>query len=581
MLTELKLTNFRCFKDHTVPFKSSTIVVGRNNAGKSTTVEALRLVSIVTERYPNLSFRRPPDDLDLALAEIGVSPSLQNLGIEFKGLFHGYSDPPAQIIATFESGETVTIHLGAEGLMHAVIRDNVGKIVSTKGHAQKTPLPRLYILPQVAPLLREEKILNAEYVRGAMSSNLSPLHFRNQLRLFSNMYEEFCRLAEASWPGLRIKELSQGHGYPGTVLGLFVQDNDFVAEVSWMGHGLQMWLQTMWFLARTPKSSTVILDEPDVYMHPDLQRRLIRLLRRGFTQTIVATHSVEIMSEVDSEQVLIIDRKQKRSRFANSEPAVQQIVDHVGSVHNLQLARLWGARKCLLIEGDDVSILRILHAKVVLDAVSSLDDVPSLSIGGWNGWGYAIGSAMLLKNAAGEAIIPYCLLDSDYRTDEQLSERLEDAKQKHVQLHIWQRKELENYLINASVISRVIASRKTKGPAPSEMMVEAAIAKLVVQMEQEVLENYTESFAAQNRAGGGGQALRRAKKLLDDRKAKQGLAALVSGKILLSQLSAWAKREFGSSFGSIAVAKEFRASEVAGELRDVLRAIDAGKVFSK
>jgi len=40
MLRTLRLQNYRCF-DHTVAFHADTVVVGRNNAGKSTIVEAL------------------------------------------------------------------------------------------------------------------------------------------------------------------------------------------------------------------------------------------------------------------------------------------------------------------------------------------------------------------------------------------------------------------------------------------------------------------------------------------------------------------------------------------------------------
>ena len=43
-------------------------------------------------------------------------------------------------------------------------------------------------------------------------------------------------------------------------------------------------------------------------MHADLQRKLIRLLKGRHHQVIVATHSVEIMAEVDAQDVLIINR---------------------------------------------------------------------------------------------------------------------------------------------------------------------------------------------------------------------------------------------------------------------------------
>jgi AAA15 family ATPase/GTPase len=54
MLSEITFRNFKCFSRHTIPLRPVTVIVGRNNAGKSTVVEALRLVSLVVSR---LEFR--------------------------------------------------------------------------------------------------------------------------------------------------------------------------------------------------------------------------------------------------------------------------------------------------------------------------------------------------------------------------------------------------------------------------------------------------------------------------------------------------------------------------------------------
>src|SRR5947199_5371024 len=113
----------------------------------------------------------------------------------------------------------------------------------------------------------------------------------------------------------------------------------------------------MWFQARSEGADTVILDEPDVYMHPDLQRRLIRFLASRHPQAIVATHSVEIIADVEPENILVLDRSKTESRFAGSLPAVQKIVEQIGGVHNLHLARLWSSRRVLLVEGNDLGIL--------------------------------------------------------------------------------------------------------------------------------------------------------------------------------------------------------------------------------
>ncbi|MBK6761724.1 MAG: ATP-binding protein [Ignavibacteria bacterium] len=107
----------------------------------------------------------------------------------------------------------------------------------------------------------------------------------------------------------------------------------------------------MWFLSRSKESSVLILDEPDVYMHADLQRKLIRMLNADSRQFIVATHSPEMMSEVQPESVIILNRRTRKSQASTSIVGVQEILRHFGSVHNLSLSRLGEHNRILFVEG--------------------------------------------------------------------------------------------------------------------------------------------------------------------------------------------------------------------------------------
>jgi predicted ATPase len=340
MLLELRLKNFRGFEEHAVPLHPTTLIVGRNNAGKSSLVEALRLLSLVTTRFRALGYHEGPSWGGIPKRDYGVSPSLKGMEINFSTLFHRYGDPPAILEASFSNQTAVRIYIGSEERVHAVIFDAQGYPLRTKAAAIKLKLPAVEILPQVGPLDTNETVLSAEYVRRAASSNLASKHFRNQLKVFSDRVAEFRGMVEETWPGLRILDLQAGRGYPGERLYLNVRDEDFAAEVAAMGHGLQMWLQTMWFLARVGHAACVILDEPDVYMHPDLQRRLIRYLRTRHQQVVIATHSIEMMAEAKPEDILVVDRRRRVSRFTSDLPSVQRLIENVGSVHNIQLAKL-------------------------------------------------------------------------------------------------------------------------------------------------------------------------------------------------------------------------------------------------
>ena len=582
MLESLTFSNYKCFANHSIAFRPSTIAIGRNNAGKSTIVEALRLVSLVANRAEHLKFCAPPGWAEQYRNRRGVQPSLEDLDIDFQAVFHRYNDPPATILAKFTNGSSVELFVGREkeqGRVHGVIRNARGAIAQSAREASLAKIPAIAILPQVAPVLKDETILNSEYVRRSLSTNLASRHFRNQINLLRHFYGDFRKIAEETWPGLRIDSFIGWGGGSGDPLRLLVQNEDFVAEISWMGHGLQMWLQTMWFLARSPSAKVVMLDEPDVYMHPDLQRRLIRFLRGRFPQTIITTHSVEMLSEVDPKEILIIDREQKESVFADTLPVLQLAIDGLGAIHNVQLARLWGAKKILLVEGDDMRILRRFHDLVYPDSLDSMASVPNISLGGWGGWNYAVGSAMLLENAGGEEISAYCILDSDYRTPTELDARQKEAQDRNVRLHVWKRKEIENYLAVPAVIQRVIAVGCQKPPSLDEIA--EKIVEITEGKKNEVQDNFAESFLLEDKSKGLKSAIAKARAFLDPIWSKSDYSHhRVSGKVLLSALSAWSKSQFGVSFGIPALLRSLRREDLASEVVAVISAIQTNEPFA-
>jgi len=103
VLRQLHLSNFKCFNKHTVSFERTTVLVGKNNAGKSTIVEALHLVAAVVNRKA-ASFIPPPRWADLPRFQPGIAPSVAHLDFDLRKVFHRYGEPPAVITASFEGG---------------------------------------------------------------------------------------------------------------------------------------------------------------------------------------------------------------------------------------------------------------------------------------------------------------------------------------------------------------------------------------------------------------------------------------------------------------------------------------------
>jgi hypothetical protein len=581
MLTYLRLENFRGFRLHEIPLRPISILVGENNAGKSTITEALRLISLVTSRYRSLSYRKPPMELNLPKIYRGVSPSLVGMGFNDISLFHNLGDPPARIEARFEDGASIEIRLGKGADFFAAILKKDKETINSKSNALQYDLPSVSILPQVGPLASEEKILDRDYVRRVSSTPLASLHFRNHLRLFPETVGDFKQMAESTWPGLRIRGLEGADGFPGDNLALLIQEGEFVSEVAWVGHGLQMWLQTIWFLARSIGSDTVILDEPDVYMHADLQRNLIRLLKRRHKQVVIATHSIEIMSEVNPSNILIIDRESKRSQFATSIPAVQETIKRFGSIHNFQLSRLWNSRKFLLVEGKDLQYLKVLQNILYPDSALPIDTVPNMQIGGWGGWPYAIGSRMVLRNALGEEITAYCILDSDYHTEDEKQQRVEDAQDKGINLHIWERKEIENYFLLPKVIARVIRNEAANGIDTSEIDTEGVLLNIADGFKDQIFDILATEYLARDKAGGVSKANKNARKRINLAwKTDIGRLAIAPGKRVISSLSSWSQDEYGVALSPMKLLRSMERLDVNPELLRVIRAIEKGYKLS-
>jgi predicted ATPase len=587
VIESLALENFRGFERHEVPLQAVTIMVGGNNAGKSSIVEALRLVALVTDR-----FRRGTGRLVAAPEWLenhddafeGIAPAVRSMtanGFE-SAVFHRYGPPPAVITAAFSSGATVTVFVGPDGRVHGVARQPDGAPITRIASGVRLGLDPIAVQPLVAPLQREEPIWTLETVERGDGTYLAPQHFRNQLWHYSDeLYNEFVQIAEATWRDLQITDLEGDDLNRSKPLQLLVRDKDFVGEVNLMGHGLQMWLQIVWFLARAPRKATVVLDEPDVYMHPDLQRSLLGLVRDRFSQLLIATHSVEIMSDVPPGSLLSVDRRQPKSTYVTSLPGLQDVLDSIGTVQNVQFARLMKSPSFYLVEGKDVKLLRILQGAID-PAAHPIDLVPNARLGGRGGWGSGVPARLPKTNADGGKIRSYAIMDRDYFPDDEVADRYAEARQWGVQLRVWSRKEVENFLLVPEGICRYIAARaKAKADQVEAATVEAEIDRIVEEMrDSPIHDSMATEIHIRDKKGGVSKANSAARAVLETRWAdRESRWAVAPGKEVISKLSGWSQREFGVGFGPDALARELRPDEIAPEVVEVVAAIASARQF--
>jgi hypothetical protein len=232
-------------------------------------------------------------------------------------------------------------------------------------------------------------------------------------------------------------------------------DSRVEKELSWAGDGIQVWLQIVFHLLLVrDQADVVILDEPDLYLHADLQRRLVRLLDSHGGQIITATHSAEVVAETDTSSLAWIDKGNLHSRSLQGNPDVELISRDLGTQFNLGLARALRARTVLFVEGDDMKLLRRIAAGLDCSAFVSEQQLAIVQLGGRSNWGNVEAFGYLLREFLGDAVRVFVLLDRDYLTDSQIADLESRLDAAGTTPHVWRRKELENYLLTLPLIGR-------------------------------------------------------------------------------------------------------------------------------
>lgn len=100
MIRKLTLKNYRCFENSEIDFRNISVIVGNNNAGKSTLIEALRIVGFASYKFKHTNYVPPPRDLELPATVRGMNLNIEHLKIDLRTIVYQYKeDAFAQITA--------------------------------------------------------------------------------------------------------------------------------------------------------------------------------------------------------------------------------------------------------------------------------------------------------------------------------------------------------------------------------------------------------------------------------------------------------------------------------------------------
>ncbi|MDD5321747.1 MAG: AAA family ATPase [Methylococcales bacterium] len=578
-ISSIKFTNFKSLSNYSVSLQETNILVGPNNAGKSTIISAFRILEVALKKARRLKAERvslpagsfgfghkiPEEQISVSLENVATNYNSEDSRIEFR------LTNKNKLMLFFPNGGGCIFHWETEGAS-----------VSTPVKF-KTAFPiNIQVVPILGPLEHEEAYVSEDTVKNSLNTHRASRHFRNYWHYFKEGWDEFSNMISSTWPGMEI--MSPELDIPNRKLSMFVSESRIDREVYWAGFGFQIWCQLLTHLSRANDVSLVVIDEPEIYLHPDVQRQLLTILRNLNADVLLATHSVEIMGEADPSEILLVNKEYKSARRLKDVEGIQFALESLGSAQNVTLTHLARTKKIVFVEGmDDYKIIRRFAQNLGFIELSAGNNLTAFESGGFSSWERIKSFAWGVKKTIDTNMKLFAVYDRDYYCDEQLNTMLSDLQVELTDAHIHERKEIDNYFLNITVLERVldkqIANKKRRTGDEIE--------------KTATITSYLENITKLERASIQAQYI--AKRL--DYKPNRGIDSstiskqaiesfeqlwaeldsrmtIVPGKNTLRMLRDSVQKDYGVNLTDVQIIDEFRNEEIPDDLKSLIHKLE-------
>jgi energy-coupling factor transporter ATP-binding protein EcfA2 len=579
--TSVRFQRYKALADFQIALDRTNVLVGPNNCGKSTIIGAFRILAAGLQKA---LAKRP----DLVTTPEGsrhgywIPP--ESIPVSLENVHTDYREDWSSISFRLSSGLHLLLYFPPDGGC-ALVPDPEGPVITGPSVFRARYPINVGVIPVLGAVEHEEKLLNAETVRRGLATHRASSHFRNYWMHFPQGFDEFRSLLKATWPNVDIERPRAEGGVYGELLVMFCRENRIPRELFWAGFGFQVWCQILSHLVRVKSTSLIVVDEPEIYLHPDLQRRLVGLLKDLGPDVLVATHSSEIVTEGEARDLVMVDKaKRSASRVAGVD-GVRATLKAIGSNQNVVLAQLARTRRVLYLEGEDFKVLRRLARLFGFTELANAIGVTLVPLGGFPAPEAVRALSDGIQMAVGAQLVFAGVFDSDYRLDDEI-ERVEKALEGTlVYCHIYGRKELENYLLVPAVLDRAISTvvhdRKERFLATAETIPSArellrlATDELRLDVQSQVVASHMRPQSkAQHRdmATLTLEATERFERKWADIDLRLDI---VPGKKALSSLNRILQESYKVSLTPAAICSAFTKKDLSFEISTVLRELEA------
>ena len=575
-IQQLDLWNFKAFERFAITLGANAFLVGPNNAGKSTLISAVRVAAGMLEH----ASRRKPTGYRAHGHRRAATHSLRadQYGLVTENLRHQFRSGESAVSLRTDTDLILTGVWPSDDDEHGqepffyLHHPDERRVLQPSEVRQLTG--QIGIIPGLYPINHTETVLEEKYVRQNYQGRRSSQHARNQLLLIrrNGEFDAFNEFVTSWLPEVEKLSVTTRRELADLELDVLVQERGdrTPKELFWVGDGVQIFVQILTHLWRLRPADVVILDEPDLYLHADLQRRLVRLLDSTAAQTITATHSSEMLAEASSESVVWVDKTRSRAIRRPKPASLEDLSTQIGSSFNLRLATALRARTVVFVEGDDMSIMRELAKTIGADHLAGERNCAVIEIKGFSNWVRVEPFKWFVSNFLDDSVEVFVLLDRDYRPDEEVVKVRSTLEAIDIHAHIWKRKELENYLLDPEALAR------SSNTVPS--YISAQLASITDDMTEGVLAQFAEKrhFSSPSGSKDMARAVSETNTELRPRaEDPEWRLHRYPAKAILSDLNRILQEARHKAVSTKNLARQLRPSEIPDEMRNWLHEVES------
>jgi predicted ATPase len=309
VIEHLSLSNFKCFRDMSLPIAPLTLLAGLNGAGKSSVIQALLLLRQSWLASPST----PP------LARLQLNGELVGLGTAQDTLYRDAEEPHIGFSVTFSGGESLTREFAYDREVNVLSltgapSDSPGDDFSkhslfARADFQYLCAERLgprasFDMSEMSVKWMRQLGIHGEFTTHFLSvyrdesigipalahPDASSLQLKQQTETWLDFICPGTRLTLTDHPGMDVVQLQYQFVVGNQVTDLFRPTN--------VGFGLTYTLPIIVAVLAARPGSLLLLENPEAHLHPAGQARIGEFLARA------ANEGVQIILETHSDHVL-------------------------------------------------------------------------------------------------------------------------------------------------------------------------------------------------------------------------------------------------------------------------------------